>query len=168
MLDSRSVGTTKLNMKQAVAKAESFLKRNGFINMTTSYYDISGGTATINFAAMENRVILYSDLIKVKVALDNGEILGFESQGYLMSHSERSLAEPALSAEQAAAAVNPHLTVDSVRPALSPLESQREVLTYECKGTYKKHHFLIYINAETGEEERIFMLIESESGILTV
>lgn len=168
MLDNRTVRDESLTMKQATAAAEAFLKQNGFLNMTTSYYDVSGGTATINFAAVQNQVVLYSDLIKVKVALDSGEIVGFEAQGYVMSHTERELPERLLSAEEAKQQVNSHLSIDSVRQALIPLASKREVLTYECKGTYKNHNFLIYINAQTGREEKVLMLLESENGVLTV
>lgn len=168
MLDNRDVKAETLTMQQATAKAENFLKNNGFMQMTSSYYDVSGGTATINFAATQNRVVLYSDLIKVKVALDNGEIVGFEAKGYLMSHTNRELPEARLDAQAARGRISKHLSIDSVRPALIPLDSKREVLTYECKGTYKNHNFLIYINAETGQEEKILMLIESENGVLTV
>lgn len=46
---------------------------------------------TINYAAVQNNVIIYPDLIKVKVALDNGEILGIETTGYLNNNEKRNL-----------------------------------------------------------------------------
>ena len=44
----------------------------------------------------------------------------------------------------------------------------REVLCYEFKGVFNDKNFLIYVNTENGREEEIFLLIESEEGILTV
>ncbi|MBR5236496.1 MAG: germination protein YpeB [Clostridia bacterium] len=168
MLDSRSVSKEILSVNQAMQHAQMFLKEMGYEFMESSYYEKTGNVATINFAAAQDGVILYSDLIKVKVALDNGEILGFESRGYLMSHAKRNFSEVVLSREDAKKKLNKHLSIDTVRLALIPLDSRREVLTYECKGTFGDKNFLIYINAETGREEKIFMLIESEDGILTV
>ena len=43
----------------------------------------------INYAYVQNNVVIYSDLIKVKIALDNGEVLGIESTGYLNNHTTR-------------------------------------------------------------------------------
>ena len=39
----------------------------------------------------QNEVTMYPDLIKLKLALDNGEVLGIETTGYLNSHEERKL-----------------------------------------------------------------------------
>lgn len=167
-LDNRKVSKENLSPDEAIKKAAMFLQTKGFTGMINSYYEKSGGTATINFAATQNGVILYSDLIKVKVALDNGEILGLETGGYLMAHILREISPPQLDMAEATKKINPHLSIDSVRLALIPLDSRREVLCYECKGTYNDENFLIYINAATGKEEKILMLIESEEGILTV
>lgn len=168
MLDSRAVTERKLTAEEAVKCAEKFLLKNNFFNMKSSYYEKSGNTVTVNFAAMQKDVVLYSDLIKVKVALDNGEILGLEAMGYLMNHSVRMFPLQLLSEEEIKTRLSKHLEVESVRLALIPLDSKREVLTYECKGTFGQDRFLIYINAETGTEEKVLMLIETENGTLTV
>ena len=122
----------------------------------------------MNFAYRQNNVTCYSDLIKVKVALDNGEIVGMESYGYIMHHTLREIRTPALSKQDARGKVSRRLGIDSVNIALIPKDSKREVLCYEFKGTFGDKNFLIYINAETGVEEDIQILIESPDGILTV
>ncbi len=167
-LDNRSVAEGKLSMKEATQKAESFLYQHGFSSMESSYYDTENNVATINFAAVQDGVILYADLVKVKVALDNGEILGMEAGGYLMSHTEREDLVPTISGEEAHSKISTHLAIDTVRLSLIPLDSRREVLCYECKGRYNGRNFLIYINAKTGKEEKILMLLESDSGVLTI
>lgn len=167
-LDNRNVTEGRLSMKEATQKAESFLYQHGFSSMERSYYDTENNVATINFAAVQNGVILYPDLVKVKVALDNGEILGMESAGFLMSHIEREDLAPSISAEDARAKISPHLAIENIRLSLIPLDSRREVLCYECKGRYNGKNFLIYINAKTGKEEKILMLLESDSGVLTI
>ena len=43
---------------------------------------------------------MYPDLIKVKVALDNGEVLGMETTGYLNNHTQRDTSKVKISAEK--------------------------------------------------------------------
>ena len=167
-LDSRTAGNENLGFGEAMQKAKTFLNAHGYAAMQESYYEKANGIATINFAYTQSNIICYSDLIKVKVALDNGEIVGFESHGYLMNHKHRTLPTPTLTAQQAKERVNRHLSIDTVQLTLIPKDSNREVLCFECKGNYNGHNFLIYINAENGREEQILMLIESEDGILTI
>lgn len=167
-LDTRTVGEEKLSFTDAIKKASEFLNSKGFTSMTESYYEKSDGIATVNFAYKQGDTVCYSDLIKVKVALDNGEILGMEAHGYMMNHKHRSLDSPRLSSDEAKSRVNKHLKVDATTVALIPKDSKREVLCYEFKGNHSERNFLVYINAQTGMEEQILMLIESEEGILTV
>ncbi len=168
MLDSREVETERLTVNQAMAAGENFLIQKGYHSMKSSYYEVSDNIATVNYAYFENGTVMYPDLIKVKIAMDNGEILGFESQGYIMCHKEREIPQNVIGEEKAREIAGTHLSIDNVSMAYIPLESGREVYCYELKGTLGKNNFLIYINAQTGQEEKILMLIETESGILTI
>ena len=107
-------------------------------------------------------------MIKVKVALDSGEIVGFESKGYVMNHHERALSQPQISEEEAKNNISTSLDVTATTMALVPKDSLQEVLCYEFKGSFKDKNFIIYVNAENGREEQILLLLESEEGILTV
>lgn len=168
MLDSREVKEQRLSVEQAMAAGEVFLSQRGYASMKSSYYEVSDNVATINYAYYTDNTVMYPDLIKVKIALDNGEIVGFESEGYLMCHKEREIPTNIIDEATARQKAGDHLSVDSVSMAYIPLESQREVYCYELKGTLGKNNFLVYINAETGAEEKILMLVESENGILTI
>lgn len=167
-LTNRSVGEEKYDPSAATEKALEFLKNHGFNDMVSSYYDKSNGIATINFAAVQDGITCYSDLIKVRVALDTGEVIGFESKGYLMNHKHRDLVTPELTADMAKECVSTSLEVSSSGMALIPKDSLREVLCYEFKGSFSGKNFIVYINAQNGHEERILLLLESASGILTV
>jgi len=155
--------------KRALAKAESFLKEKHYTNMRSSYGYISNGVAEFNFSYVSDGVVCYSDLIKVSVALDDGRVCGFEAQGYLSSHCVRELPQPAVSAEEAAAAVSPELSVEEVRLALIPSAGRYEKLCHEflCSAE-DEQKYIIYVNAESGEQEKILILLEDESGTLTL
>lgn len=167
-LDNRTVAGEKLNFTDAIITAERFLEQNGMTSLTSSYYDKAGGVATVNFAYIQDGVTCYSDLIKVRIALDNGEILGMEAHGYLMNHKVREFPEIKISDAQAREKISPHLAIDSVSMAYIPKDNLKEYLCYEFQGMHNGKNFIIYINAQDGEEEKILMLIESENGILTV
>jgi len=167
-LIDREIGEESITIENAIARAKAYLYEHGFTSMHQSYYDKANGVATVNFAYQQGNVTCYSDLVKVKVALDDGEILGFESQGYLMSHKQREFPQAKLSEEEAKMKINKHLSVESAGLAFIPKDSKKEVLCYEIKGKHNGKNFIVYINAENGREEQILMLIESEHGILTV
>lgn len=167
-LDNRNVENENLSIEEAKNHAFRYLRSLGFNNMIESYYEKNSGTLTINYAFVQNDIVMYSDLIKLKVALDNGEIIGFEAKGYIMSHKIREIPENIISQKEAYLKLSSHLTPTSVRLAFIPKESKREVLCYEFSGEFNGKNFLIYINAETGKDEKILMLIKSENGVLTI
>jgi len=167
-IKNRRIFNEKISVETAINKAREFLSDKGYKDMTSSYYEKANGVATVNFAYKQNNVTCYSDLIKVKVALDDGEIIGMEANGYVMNHHHREIITPRLTKQEAREKVSSRLSIDSVAIALIPKDSKREVLCYEFKGTSNGRNFLIYINAETGKEEDIQILIESPDGILTI
>lgn len=167
-INSRVVRESNYDKDSATAVAHKYLTEHGFTDMSSSYYEITDNIATINFAYEKDGIKMYSDLIKVRVALDTGEIVGIECKGYLMNHKDRGDLQAVMSEEEARAKVSSHLSVGTGRLALIPKDSMREVLCYEFHGTHKDKNFIVYINAENGREEKILLLLESETGILTV
>lgn len=168
LTNTRVVFDETLTVDQAIQKARDYLYERGYSSLTESYYEKDNGTVTVNFAYTQGGITCYSDLIKVKVALDNGEILGFEAHGYIMNHQYRSFPEISISENDAKNVISPHLNVTSTGLALIPKDGMAEKLCYEFKGTHNGRNFIIYINAENGLEEEILMLIESENGILAI
>ena len=79
MNTNREVNTEIISQEEANQKGKDFLTSKGFPNMKETYFLKQEGIVTINYAYMQDNVIMYPDLIKVKVALDNGEILGIET-----------------------------------------------------------------------------------------
>ena len=70
---------------------------------------------------------------------------------------------------KAQAALSPELDILSHRLALIPTGGEYEVLTHEFKcQSADGRHVLVYINAQTGQEEKILILLEDESGTLVI
>ena len=168
MSDERTVFSAGLTVEEGIRRAKAHLKSMGLSRMRETYHITEDNEVTVNFAAEEDSVILYPDLVKVTVALDNGGMTHFEAAGYIMSHRERALPAPAVTEEQAAAAVSSRLTVLSHAVALIPTSGKNEVLCHEFKcESPDGRHVIVYVNAETGAEEKLLILLETENGTLT-
>ncbi len=169
MLKRQNVKSSNISAEEAVESARSYLDSMGIESMTETYYETYNGVCTVNFAYSEDGVTCYTDLIKVAVALDDGEIIGYDARGFLMNHVERTLSEPALSETECQSDLSPMLSVISSQLAVIPSDSVEEKLCYEykCQSTDGKT-VLVYVNTETGEEEDILILLETEGSVLTI
>lgn len=168
VMNSRSVGEAKIGLGEALEKAKSFLSKTEYKSMVPTYSLRQENTVIVSFAYKEKDIIVYPDLVKVNVSMDNGQITGFEGMGYLTSHEIRNLPEPKLTIKEAEQKLNPLLKVNSRRLTLIPLVTGKEALCYEFKTSYKKDNFLIYINANDGVEEQILQLLQTPGGTWTM
>ena len=166
MNTNREVNSEIISQEEATEKGKSFLEEKGFTNMQETYYVTQEGVTTINYAYVQNDVIAYPDLIKVKVALDNGDILGIETTGYLNNHAERDVSNVLITSEEAKKNLNSKLEITSERLVIVPTEWKSEILCYEFTGNVDDKQFLVYINAENGREEDILVVTDTGSGIL--
>lgn len=157
-----------IGKEEAIIKAEEFLQGIGLKNMESTYSIAYEGQMVINFAYEEDNVLMYSDLVKVKVALDNGEIIGFESEGYLTNHHKRNINKPKLSEDDARENLSSLVEEEEVRLAVIPIAGEKEVLTYEFKVKFGKDNYLVYIDANTGDQRKLLLMIEEEDGTLVI
>ena len=164
----RNVNSEIISQEEANQRGKDFLNNREFKNMKETYFLKQDGIVTINYAYTQNDVVVYSDLIKVKVALDNGEVLGIETTGYLNNHSDRDVSKIKISKEEAKKTLNKGLNVMSEGLAIIPTEYKTEILCYEFKGKVEDREFLVYINAENGREEDVLIITNTPNGTLTM
>ena len=165
---NREVNSEMISQEEADSKGKEFLASKGFKDMKETYYLKQEGIVTINYAATQEGVVMYPDLIKVKVALDNGEILGMETTGYLNNHTQREVGNINISKEEAKKSLNKDLQIESEGLAVIPTEWKSEILCYEFKGKVEDREFLVYINSENGREEDILIITNTPNGTLTM
>ncbi|MFZ5592236.1 MAG: germination protein YpeB [Bacillota bacterium] len=170
MINTRPLGDKKLSIRQALDRARSFLKERGFPDLEPNYYELQNNVLMINYVYKTSRgVLVYPDLLKVGVALDNGQVVAFEAKNYWQNHVAQRPVKPVLTLEQARQRLSPHLeSVSSGRLAIIPVSPDKEVLTYEFKGQLGNDVYLVYINASTGAEEKILRLVRTGGGVLTI
>lgn len=168
-LSSRFADEITISYEDAIEKAKLFLNDRGYKNVKESYYAEIDGILTINFAFFENNVTYYTDLIKVSVALDNGEVTAFDSTGYLMNHTQREIkSKYKYDIKGAEKLLNSSLKVKSSKKAFIPTDYGTELFAYEYHCVAKdEQEVLIYIDPTTGNEAEILVLLYSDNGVLT-
>ena len=168
LLSSPQVSAASISPEEAITRASQFLEGIGYKSMKESYYTLYDGICTINFAFSQNGVICYSDLIKVSIALDTGKVTALEAGTFLANHKERSTEKPSLTKAQAQEKLSASLDVLATKRALIPDENGNEFFCYEFRVRGQGDlEALIYIDANTGEEREIMLLLYEDGGILT-
>ena len=168
MNSNREVNSEILQYDQVNEMGKKFLEEKGYPNMKETYYMKQNGFITINYAYVQENVVMYPDLIKLKIALDNGEILGMETTGYLNNHQQRNINKIKIKKEEAKNKINKNLQITSEGLAVIPTKWQTEILCYEFKGKIDETDFLVYINAENGKEQDILVIKDTPNGVLTM
>jgi len=147
--------------------ARAFLLSRGYGDMEMSYYSRFGGILTINYAAKQDGIILYPDLIKIQLSMKDGRIIGLDAKSYLRSHRERTLPSPAITEEEAMLRAGGRLVPTSARLCIIP-QNSAEYLCYEITATDGQDDFLVYIDAQTGVERDLMQVVSRGGGTLVI
>lgn len=131
MLYDKKVEKSKMNFEKAKNIGLDYLKSIGIENMESTYYIIQNNMMTINYASSQGDIIIYPDLVKLKIALDTGEVCSLEAKGYIYNHYERKNVSPSILIEEAKSKVNRDLKISNTRLAIIQTDGMEEVLTYE-------------------------------------
>lgn len=166
MNNARPINNPEISIDEAQNRALRYLSEKGFDNMQPNYHQKYDGGVVFNLVNTEQDITIYPDLIKVKVALDNGEVIGFDAATYYMHNHDRDIEQPQISEEEAREQLREDFEINSSRLAMIP-KGKNELLCYEFKGTYMDGDYIIYINALNGNEEDVLQLITDENGTLT-
>lgn len=153
-----------LTENECVEKAKEYMTQLGYSNMEPVWVSNNNSTVYINFAFTdENEIVYYPDLIKIKVCSDTGHMVGVEAVNFIYNHIERDLTIPE-SLDHISIPIS--LEVESKRICLIPTDWNKEILCYEVVANKNDHTFYIYYNLETGDEERVLLVIDDDGQLL--
>ena len=169
LTNSRPIGDPKVTFDEAIKIAKEYLTARGFDGMKETHYTRAGNMLIIDFAYRFDGVTYYPDIIKVGIALDNGKVCAFESSAYIMNHHYRRLPEPVFTVNEAMYAIAEGLFVSSAEICVISNEGRGEMFcyAYTCVDGDSRT-FLIYVNAMTGYEENILIVLEDENGTYAI
>lgn len=151
----KTLGPEKIDVSQGEQNCRTFLEQHEFPEMSLVKVEQEDNTGVYTFVPQQGEVLLYPDQVKLMVALDNGDIIGYEGTPYYMFHKQRDLKTPRLTQEALRKKINPNLKVELIRPALIANSWDKEILTWEVRGAFAEEKFVIFYNADTGQEEEI-------------
>lgn len=157
-------GAKSIDMATAKKIALEFARENGIEDAEVVWSDTLKNAAYLNIAPKENGIILYPDLVKVKVDMTNGTVIGYDATGYFTNHTERALGDASVTSSQANAKVPNGYEIKQTRLVLAPLDYSREVLCMEVECEKGGATYYFYYNAKSGEEENILKVIQTSDG----
>ena len=165
MLDVKEPSrASKVSVKKARERAEKFISELRLGTFIETGHIIEASEIFINYALVQDNIVIYPDMIQVVVSLDSGRVSAYDTKKFLLSHTRRNLPQPKLTEAEARERVNKNLQIEDIRLALIPLGNLEEELTYEVKGKIGEETYYVYINTETGLQEKILLIVETPQG----
>lgn len=161
---SGMMGIDNYDMETAKNIATQFAKENGIENPLCVWSDVLENEGYFNITPVEKGIILYPDLVKVKIDLTSGVVIGYDASTYFTNHTNRLLPSTSITKSTARQSLPEGYNFEDGRLVLAPLEYSREVLCYEFVGEKEGSTYYFYINAQTGKEENILKVIETNDG----
>lgn len=162
MLADRQAGQVRLSREQAIAEAERYLAERGYGDMAYASYEDYGPTnvALVTLVWRQGDVYVYPDTIRVRIALDDGEVLGVNAMPYLTAHRQREIPATAISLAAMETRIPAHLHVLNLRPAIVEDHLGNEVYAYEAVVQFEGDTYQVFYDATTGDEVRITRMTE--------
>lgn len=167
LLPENDISEVRMEEAELIEIAAEFLRQKGFGDMQMSYYSAYDGILTVNFAAMQSDIVIYSELIKLQLSMADGSIIGMDAEGYLRNHRLREIPEILITQAQARENVSPRLQIESAQLCIIPKDG-REYFTWEIRAADTQYGYLVYIDAENGVERELLQLINAQQGTLVM
>ncbi len=159
-------GENNIDMEGAKDIAIKFASDNGIENGEVVWSDSIENDVYLNIAPKQGGIILYPDLVKVKVNMTSGTIVGYDATTYFTNHIDRSLSKGSLSLSDAKGKVPSNFEIVQSRLVLSPLDYNREVVCVEVEADNDNSTYYFYFNASNGNLENVLKVIETDNGNL--
>ena len=157
-------GQSVLDYDKAEKIALNFAEKNGVQNAQVVWHQELNGQMYFNITPTQNGVVLYPDLVKVKVDLENENVVGFDAIAYYTNHTDRQIEIATIFAEDAREQISQDFDIVAERLCLSPLDFNREVLCWEFECEKENATFYFYINAQTGKQENVLKVVYTTDG----
>lgn len=155
-LDGRPVAQRAQEKTALVNQAKALLAKWGYGKSQLLRWEENAGTLVMDFAPEQEGVLLLTDQLQVTLAMDNGELVGFDARAYWQNHRPRQLTRATLTAAEAAQHAGRVVDLmGAPRPVLTQDWRGRERLAWEATGEQNGALITVHVDAETGQELRI-------------
>lgn len=159
-------GKSTIDKDDAKQIALNFASENGIENPEVVWSDNIDNDIYFNITPTQNGVVLYPDLVKVKINMTSGTVIGYDSTSYFTNHTARVLNKGNISYSLASGKIPSSFDLVSHRIVLAPLDYNREMVCVEIEAREDDSTYYFYFNSETGELENVLKVIETDDGNL--
>lgn len=156
----------KFSRDDAIKAGTDFLNSHGYDNMEAQYCEVTENIATVNYVYKENGILIYPDMVKIRINLENGNVEGFEGFSYYANHHERNLDGGKKVIPTSILPENCQITAENI--ALIPTDTGDEQLCIEIRCTVNDETYILYFDKETLKETKIFKVLSTENGDFVV
>lgn len=163
ILSTEDSKKTNIGLNQAMEKSNKFLKKQRFVSLVMAESTQYDNTGVFTYVEEQDGVWIYPDAVKMKVSLENGNIVGFSAKEFLLTHRLRKIPKPELTKQEAVKKINENVKIMEDRLAIINNDLNEEVLCYEFLGTINDDTYRIFVNAKTGREEKVDKLKNPEA-----
>lgn len=146
--------TKNFDLASCDAIAREYLKGIGIEGVEAVWLSDGGMVANLTYTTVQDGVRIYPEILLVRVCEEKGRVVGMDARGYLLNHTERSFSA-SISEEEARRLLSEGLEPYAVHLAVIPVNGE-ERLAYELACNYGEEEFIVYLDAHTGAEVRIF------------
>jgi len=144
-------------MENAQMIAETFLEKLGYQDLVAVGARENGTDVDFKFVYEMDGVVVYPDGVQVKVCRTRGVVTGLDATRYALNHKVRALPTVKINLEQAMGKLHDNLQVQSSRLAIVQT-ARGERLAYEFVCQYEQERYVVYLDAQNGEEISILNL----------
>lgn len=153
---------------EGVEVAKIYCRDHGYDGMTAVWSTVSDSELFVNLCYERDGIVFYPDMVKVKVSLQTGKVIGFEALQYIYNHDREDEVDYAveLTEEEVRAVYRDDFEIESVRLAVIPTGGGEEKLCYEVYGECDGDKYFVFVDAETGYELEVMQVIDGDDGEL--
>lgn len=156
-----------ISSEKAQDIAISFASNAGFGTLVATWVEVKDNVAYINLAPTQTGVVLYPDLVKVKVDMFNQNVVGFEARNYAFNHITRDI-QTSISQADAEKELGFDYKILNTRKCVIALEDESEIAAYEFCCDRIDGMFYYYVDANTGKLAKILKVVDSNGTPLLV
>lgn len=148
---------TQLTLGQMAELGETFLKERDFPPVQVTDVQVLHNRALFTFVPKREGILRYAEPIRVQVRADNGAIVGFWAAAYHLAQNrpQQPLEVAQSEAWRAEEKIRAGAEILDRKRALIHDQQEQEILVERLGVRYQEQYYLIYLNAQSGKEERI-------------
>lgn len=162
-----SEGLPQIDDDRAVEIARDFADTLDMGDIQPVWVETKDNVSYINLAPVQDDVILYPDLIKVKVDLTASAVIGWEARNYAFNHIDRDISHGILE-EEAMSVLGDDYHILSTNTAIIPMDDGTECLTYELVCEKMDGLYYVYVGLSDGQVKDVLKVVETEGVKLLV